>query len=141
MKLTKSQLKKIIKEEVDRVLSEMTFDPAAEIEKVEQQSGMRIAYQPVRDELMATTSKAEFDEIMDGVYDKDTVRENDRENPADGRDPRYLYDPPRKRSRPPETEEERRFNDALEGEPWEAPSPRPKAYYDLRRRKRRLPEE
>jgi len=75
MKITKSQLKKIIKEELDHVLSEMTFDPAAEIEKVEQQSGMRIAYQPVRDELMATTSKAEFDEIMDGVYDKDTVRD------------------------------------------------------------------
>ena len=38
MKLTKSQLKKIIKEELDHVLSEMAFDPAAEIEKVEKRA-------------------------------------------------------------------------------------------------------
>ena len=82
MKLTKSQLKKIIKEELDHVLSEMTFDPAAEIEKVEKRAGMRIAYQPVRDELMATTSKAEFDEIMDGVYDRERT-ETEPYTPAD----------------------------------------------------------
>ena len=43
---------------------------------------MRIAYQPDRDELMATTSKAEFDAIMDGVYDRERT-ETEPYTPAD----------------------------------------------------------
>jgi len=68
MKLTKSKLQQIIKEELGRVLGDEGFDAAAAVETLENNVGMTIANEEVRNNLLNAATKEDFEELVRGLY-------------------------------------------------------------------------
>jgi len=68
MKLTKSKLQQIIKEELGRVLGEEGFDAAVAVETLENNVGMTIANEEVRNNLLNAATKEDFEELVRGLY-------------------------------------------------------------------------
>ena len=67
MKLTGSQLKQIIKEEIDSFVEE--FDPAAAIEEIEVVAGMKFTNAADVAYLMTSKTQEEFDEKVEEMWE------------------------------------------------------------------------
>ena len=68
MKLTRSKLQQIIKEELGTVLGDEGFDAAVAVETLENNVGMTIANEEVRNNLLNAATKEDFEELVRGLY-------------------------------------------------------------------------